>query len=76
MKKLRFAMDMMETMCMWLCCMCTAFCASFSDMFSVLRVNRCSAQKMRHGKIAFNRKALSELSGLFFKAGETYEELL
>ncbi len=34
---------MMMEMCMWTCSMCMAFCAYFSDVLSISRVNLCAA---------------------------------
>lgn len=34
---------MMMEMCMWTCCMCTAFCAFISDMFSIAKAKHFAA---------------------------------
>lgn len=43
MKKLGFTTNMMMEMCMWTCCMCMAFCAFISDMFSISKAKHFAA---------------------------------
>lgn len=43
MKKFNSTTIMMMEMCMWICCMCMAFCASISDMFSILKAKHFAA---------------------------------
>ena len=43
MTKLAFSAAMMTEMCMLTCCMCMAFRAFISDMFSVLMAKRIAA---------------------------------
>lgn len=43
MKKSGLTATMMMEMCMWACCMCMAFCAFISDMFSTSKAKHFAA---------------------------------